>query len=352
MDTMAQDHLSIARNLVDDPLFAGDITNLHVDFMSYFLSFLERYGGDQITGLPWFRDGLTKGEAALVVVLSANALYGPLFELPYDQHLIQPGDPLFRALTQGDGVSSQKLSLSSGDVDLHIIREPSLRHEDNSLFLLLSNAVEELERVMGPPWVKGDVIVYWYPAPKEEVILRVGSRAGRNVGSHLTVRVRSGHPRFKRVIYHETAHFYGRFLPGWMNEGFPEYMASYILKVRDNESLETSYEYAQKAAATICPANDYNRIQDLLERGPTLLGYLGCNYHMPHSFVLRMNFALGHETVSAAFRELYRMDDNDKTAGSLEEKMYLAILSNTPPGKKDQFRELYRELHGGPVPDS
>ena len=37
--------------------------------------------------------------------------------------------------------------------------------------------------------------------------------------------------------------------------------------------------------------------------------------------------------------------------GQGEEELYQTFLKHTPPGLKDEFRDLYRRLHGGPAAD-
>ena len=60
--------------------------------------------------------------------------------------------------------------------------------------------------------------------------------------------------------------------------------------------------------------------------------------------------------ISAWLRALYRAAENtpDPETGSAdwmpESEIYRIMLSNTPPDKQDEFRALYRQLHGGPTP--
>ena len=60
---------------------------------------------------------------------------------------------------------------------------------------------------------------------------------------------------------------------------------------------------------------------------------------------------LGEEAMSSALGELYlRSEHYDE--GSTEEQIYRTFLKHTPPGLEDEFRDLYRRLHGGPFVDA
>ena len=55
--------------------------------------------------------------------------------------------------------------------------------------------------------------------------------------------------------------------------------------------------------------------------------------------------------MSSALRELYLRSEHDDLSQT-EEDIYRAFLKHTPPGLEDEFRDLYRRLHGGPFLDA
>ena len=349
---VSRNHLTTAETIINSPFFAGDITDLHRDFPTNLLRFLDQYGEGPLARLPWYQDGFTRDEAALLMVLSFNATRNPAIggRDPEPEDLIKPEDPLFQVLVQGNGLRSQTLSLPSGDVNLYIVRHPSIRHEDELVFRLLRNVVEEMDGIMGPPWVQKDLVVYRHSTTSQDGVISLGggNRAGKNHGSHFYMSADPEDSYFKRTVYHEAAHFYTGFLPRWLDEGFAEYTASYVLNARDNVSLESSNQYAERRMINCIP-NGWSTIQKLIDLGPGFLGYLGCDYGYPHFFALKLHFELGGETVSSTFRDLYRT--KNAVLSKAEPAIYRAFLSNTPPDKKDLFRELYQQYHGGPIPD-
>ena len=58
--------------------------------------------------------------------------------------------------------------------------------------------------------------------------------------------------------------------------------------------------------------------------------------------------SLGPDIVSSSLKELYRTGQEGRRA--TEDEIYETFLSNTPPAKQDEFRELYTCLHGRPIP--
>lgn len=67
---------------------------------------------------------------------------------------------------------------------------------------------------------------------------------------------------------------------------------------------------------------------------------------MGEHFLISLFELLGKDAMTAALRELYlkpQLEGRDIT----EEDFYKTFLKHTPPGLKDDFRALYRRLHGG-----
>ena len=145
------------------------------------------------------------------MVLSFNAVRGPTGEGdPKPEDLIKPGDPLVQDMVQGNSLRSQTLSLPSGDVNLYIVRHPSLRREDELVVRLLRNVIEEMEGLMGPPWVQKDLVVYRHATTSQDGVISLGggNRPGRNLSSHIYMSADPEDSYFKRTVYHEAAHFY------------------------------------------------------------------------------------------------------------------------------------------------
>ena len=74
---------------------------------------------------------------------------------------------------------------------------------------------------------------------------------------------------------------------------------------------------------------------------------------MGEHFLLSVFETIGEEATASALRELYlfsREGQRPEEHGLrvTEESIYHTFLNHTPPGLKEQFRNLYRRLHGGP----
>ena len=73
---------------------------------------------------------------------------------------------------------------------------------------------------------------------------------------------------------------------------------------------------------------------------------------LPAFFALKLHLELGAEAVASTFRDLYRTKNAaNRSKTEAEVEIYRAFLSNAPSDKKALFRELYQQIHGGPIPD-
>ena len=344
---IAEADLDTATSVVNLPLFNGEDRSLHLDFSASVRELLidEPDLWNQIIGRPWFQDGLTDAEAALIVVLS---------------QVIEHQAGLFLDLIQDSHLRSETIYLSSGRVNLLTVRRPGFGQPNDSVFEWLRTGIETIEDFMGPPWVKTDVILYLEPDfPAVSDLFE----AGFNAGTHIVVKTDPSEPQFKGTLYHELAHYYfdGRNSPKWFREGAAEFLESYTLNVSENVSLRSRYGDAQRNVARRCSPSGVTNVIHWLEpppdptgirlvaEGEGLHGLHDCHYPLGESFLLGMYDGLGHETVSSALRELYKTGESSGSRAT-EDQIYQAFMSNTPPERKDEFRDLYSRLHGGPPP--
>ena len=108
--------------------------------------------------------------------------------------------------------------------------------------------------------------------------------------------------------------------------------------------MEEQYEITQGRVAQECggPTN----VNDWYEMGEPRSD---CAYYVGESFLLAVHNALGEQVVSSSMREIYLLGKSNPLRVA-EDLIYQAFLSNTPPGRHDDFRVIYGRLHGGPVP--
>ena len=74
-----------------------------------------------------------------------------------------------------------------------------------------------------------------------------------------------------------------------------------------------------------------------------------CAYTTGVAFWLEMSGSLGRDVASSYLRELYRAGVANPEILT-EAEIYQLLLSNTPPEQQEEFRDMYRRLHGGPIP--
>ena len=274
----------------------------------------------QIQEQPWFQDGLTEDEAALIVVLRSA----------YET------DDVFQDLLESGHVRSETISLPlAGEVDLFAVGRSERGLE--AALERIAFAVESMEGFMGTPWPRADVIALL------EFKSDLGSptSAGLNYGTHIVVKNTS-----KNLTYHELAHFYfgiGAYVPFWLSEGAADFLMLYTLRLTGHETsdIDTIYIVDQMSIAVNCAPHGSTSIQEWIETGA---GDPYCPYWLGRQFLRGMYRTLGHEVVSSALRELY---ERDKEA--TEEEIYQAFLTNTPSSRRDEFRDWYHCLHGRPI---
>ena len=164
-------------------------------------------------------------------------------------------------------------------------------------------------------------------------------------------------PGFRELLYHELAHYYAnaRLFPKWLSEGTADFLASCTLHVDENISLQSRRDIAREDIATHCePRHGMNNVRRWLGalsrphdfnslQGQQALGY--CPYPLGEVFLQGMYDARGNQIVSSILRESYQAAQNQYRPLS-EGQIYQAFLSNVPPAQQEEFRELYRRLHG------
>ena len=80
---------------------------------------------------------------------------------------------------------------------------------------------------------------------------------------------------------------------------------------------------------------------------------LRCTYVFGEYFFLSLFQLLGKEALSSALKEMHNRFTLTELDVRLRGKdIYLIFLNHIPPGKTEEYRDLFRRLHGGPWPDA
>ena len=334
---IAKYDLEMANTIVDMPLFAGEFSLLHLGVAKALRSSpITRQLRDQ----PWFRDGLTEEEAARVSVLSKKR---------DSRQDLSNFNQIISGLIENGHTLRETVRLPSGiEVDLFLVSRSPIQPEANAIEALRIG-VEAIPDFMELPWPYTDFVVLLEP----EIILPTG--AGEHNGPFVAMQVpEEDHARFRRTLYHELGHFLFSSGVGndWFDEGAADFLETYTLNFEGKDSIESHHGQVRAYVAGRCTARGVENLQQLREATFTMSQaeyrdsfYLPCSYRMGELFLLEMYRALGHDTVSAALRELHVMETT-RGWGAAGDEIYEVFLSNTPPTKQEEFRDLYRRLHG------
>ena len=321
--------LEISDSVLESPLFDvsdGEVEPLQATAMTVVRSLIRRGRLEELLGQPWFQDGLTEEELALITVLT-----GRLEEEEVFQGFIKGGDV----------VHSETITLPiTGELKLFVISRFPLEPASDILEFTRSS-VEHLEAAVGEPW------------PRDFVILVVEPTARTDV-THYFIIARTG---LDSAIPHEFAHHYfnSGYVEKWLAEGTATFLERNPFS-RSDERNQSLYDLVKGG----CPSA-YGRIENgsassrATSRDQAITGGSSsgkneyCEYTIGEAFWLGMYLSLGRDIVSTYLGELYKAGkaNNDKVHHALTDgQVYQVLLSNTPPAKRAQFRDLWQRLYG------
>ena len=260
---------------------------LAIDSLAYLVhSDVNSFHG--VMAQPSIRDGISDDEAAIVPFLG-------------DVGEFNPG--LLDALLDRGVTSLEERTIAlplAGEVTLAIVRTSpgAARSMD-----LLEEAVRTTEAFIGEPFP-----VTYVPLLFEEAV--PGHFSGTNNGFHITIL-----PKYdvdddsyqaamaKRVIAHETAHFYWNGSETWLDEGAAELMAAVVEQVGGGALAEpVNYPCSPRYSIR------YLETQDLPESDEAFL----CNYAVGERFFLDLYGNLVDQEFRSGFRDLYLLTSREE----------------------------------------
>ena len=288
-----------------------------------------------LRGTPWFVDGITHEDAALLTVWSR-------------QSIISPDE--FRTLLEAYEYQSKIASIPlAGDVQLTILRlSPETALKAQGQMDRLENAVRHTEEFFGVPFPQKDIILLY----AETGTLTTGVHAGTHMVVDRPVSIQGD---LRRVEAHEVGHYYWgtSTVPLWFREGGADFIASYVIEQVYGDSLRSRFNSVGGGEARYCASLGMETIQDLLDN-LAIVGYteqsgrpyFGCNYVLGEALFLELYDTIG----ATAFRDLWNGTYlAGESAGKqfTESEIYQMYRDATPTGQEVTFQQIYSLWHGG-----
>ncbi|MXW29650.1 MAG: M1 family metallopeptidase [Chloroflexi bacterium] len=282
----------------------------------------------ELTVQPWFADGLDEEEAAFVVTLAWVAarnseLYTDLLRTRYTQN--------------------RTISLPlAGDANIWIFQNTPFPPAED-LLAVVADTARISEGLLQVPFPTNDIILL--------VVDDTDRRYNFNYGKHLSgFMVVTRRPTGLRSVRHETAHYYFSGNPQWLGEGGTEFIAAYVRDKTGVQSLSDRKIEASQRVRTEC--YELNEIENIRH-----LSYVWgrtsheCPYVMGENLLFNISEILGSDAMTSALRELYELPLDEGSERDKEELVFNTLVKHIPPGRMEEFVDLYRRLHGGPYPD-
>ncbi len=327
LDRLASRDLPLAGTLLGLPWLADEVTRREAWAISRVWHVLgsDETSADLLVNQPWFQDGLDGEDHARVTILRNGCNFAS-----FCRQLIESGH-----------VVSTTLSFPSGDVRVFGVSRSPLGSISDALFQNARDAIPPISEMMGHPWAWPEVIVYHEPELHYVSEIPEGFFQP-NEPQYIGIK----HAEGRYVLHHEMAHYYS-FGPHWLVEGGADFLERYTQHV--NTGLDLQQELHQLELQIPCN-NAENIHQYVLATewiSASIRAAKFCSYTFGNHFLLALYLELGQEMVSGALADLYRLAiSGDEIT---EDVIYQALLSNTPPGLEQRFRDLYQEIHGRPV---
>ena len=279
----------------------------------------------ELQGKPWFDDGISESEAALLAVLVD----------------VSESDEITRGLLESPLLQTRRISTRySDEIDLTVVSRRSTQLPDN-LLDRLELGVRVIEKHVGLPWPATDVTVFNEP--------NLNSVREDPVGGyfkHEYVAV-VGIDSRQTTLYHELGHFF--FSSGrdvlWLQESGPEYLEHHARWKIGALSLEDWERGLEGRMESACYRYGANTVRDYLDAVAALEGgdlrgstMWSCHYQIGHHLLFRLRELLGENQVGEVLNWVISSTAASGKGPSGEE--ILAWLRARSPG--DQAAELDR----------
>ncbi len=289
---------------------------------------------EPLVSQPWFVDGLSPEERALIVALTKA-----------------PGShSLYEDLLASHHTQSKSITLPlSGNVDLWAFQHRPFP-PGREILAIMEQGVRGIERLVGAPLPVTDIIVMSVDSSE------YGTDAGGvNLGDSVYIYLPQDQGVDRKLIYHELAHFYLGFetAPFWLVEGGANFAAEFVAAAFDSDNWDGRIP-ANEVQFTTCRENGIPNVHALSDPDPPDAGWQAtCQYSLGQYFTTRLFNTVGEAAFSSALRELHLSYLNFRywSPPPSEEEAFRIFRKHVPPNRAPAFLDLYRRLHGGPFVD-
>ncbi len=332
LNTLAASDIELAREISEFSWFADRGTFITPTLASLTrLASLETDALIKLTGQPWFADGLDEEEAALVVTLGwvapiSPSLYADLLQTHYTQ---------YRAVSLP----------MAGDVNIWVFQNTPFP-PDEDLLTVIEDTARISEGFLGVPFPMTDIILL--------VVDDVDRRYGFNYAKHLSsfmVVTRGPSGLRERSVRHETAHYYFGLGPQWLSEGGANFIVAYVKDRTGVQPIaDRMAEMSQKVQSQCFDLHEIENIRHFT--------YLWgrerhiCPYVLGENLLLNVLDIIGEDAMVSALGELYSLmlarELSHGSEGEKEDLVFDTFVKHIPAERMEEFRDLYRRLHGGP----
>ena len=293
-------------------------------------------GFGEVARASWVADGLDDRETALLVVR---------MEARHSDRR------LYEELVQSHHMQSATVSLPlAGDVDIFVVNNvPFGPGED--LAAEIADAARIAEEFMSVTFPVNDIIAISLAVTPGETPYDFWV-VNNDI---LAMAYGSGEDRPERIRYLVARHYFessyyrwGRG-PMWFVEGAAGFVGSYLRDRLGIESLEDQTAIVDYWVADSCFEKGMRNIRELYLRSGKGAFYQ-CVHPLGKHLLLDLFETLGEESVSAVLRELYLLSRSEGREVT-EEEIFRAFLKHTPARLEEEFKDVYRHLHGGSFVD-
>lgn len=288
--------------------------------------------GGRLSNVSWIADGIDDEEAALLGTLA---------------FVQRENRQMFDDLLQKHYSQSTTITLPlAGDVNIWLIKNEPFRSDEEPLSTV-AESVRAIEELMGVPFPTSDVVVLLVNNATIDT-------QGYKRGTYVVVRESS-----LRALPHLIARHYRFGSSRWLEGGVAEFTRAYVDDRRRTQSLSSRRVELSRKVEDDCReeqgTENLRHMVYIFDSGTLTFGF--CLFPLAEQFLLTVFNAVGKEAFSSALRELYLSNQMYlETRGmegeqTTEENIYTTFLKHTLPMQQEEFRDIYRRLHGGPYPD-